>query len=639
MEYAMNNSRISRRDFINGFALSLAAGTTLSPLELLAMTDDAVAARLASGYPPALTGMRGDHPGSFEVAHALAWNGASWPRPEQQTDETYDLVVVGAGLSGLAAAFVWRQQGGADARILVIDNHDDFGGHARRNEFTVDGAPLIGYGGSQSIDTPGHYSAAAAQVLKDIGIEVSRFYQYYDQDFYARHKLGRGLFFSADKFGRDVLASDKLSRWGGADLQDEDMDRSVRDTVRSYPVSASAQDALIQLLLSEKDYLPGMSRSEKIALLRKVSYQQFLLQYAGVPLEASDIFRDSIVGLWGVGWDALSALEAYRSGMAGMQHMGIGELEGEPPGRDEPYIFHFPDGNAGVARLLVRQLIPSAVPGSTMEDVVKARVDYGLLDREESRSRIRLNSTAVDVRHAGHCKEVEVTYVRAGVAERIGARHVILACDNKMIPYLCPESSKAQREALEYATKVPLVYHSIAVRNWKPFEELGYARISIPKANYMNAFTVDFPVSMGGYKFAHDPGQPTVIHGSWVPTEPGRGLVAREQHEIGRRKLYTVSFDDFEKDIIAKMDGALGGAGFDADRDIAAITVNRYPHGYAYEYNDFGDPPDWGPEKGPHIAGRARIGRISVANADASAYAYINGSFDAAIRAVNEQLA
>jgi spermidine dehydrogenase len=631
-------AEITRRDFINGFAMSLAAGTTLSPLELLAMTDDAVAARVASLYPPALTGMRGDHPGSFEVAHALAWQGASWPRPEQQTDNTYDLVVVGGGLSGLGAAFYWQQKNGRDSRVLVIDNHDDFGGHCKRNEFLVDGVPLIGYGGSQSIDTPGHYSQGAAKLLRDTGIDVDRFYTYYDQEFYARNKLGRGLFFSADKFGRDVLASDKINRWGGANLQDDEIGKSIREAVTQYPISAGAQEALINLLLSDKDYLAGRSRAEKITMLRKISYQQFLLKYAGVPLEASDVFRDSIVGLWGVGWDALSALQAYRDGMPGVQHLGLGELEGEPPGRDEPYIFHFPDGNAGVTRLLVRQLIPQAVPGSTMEDVVLARVDYAALDDPASAARIRLNSTAVDVRHATGGREVEITYVRGGRPERVGARHVIMACDNKMIPYLCPEASKAQREALEYATKVPLVYQNIAVRNWKPFKELGYARISIPKADYMNAFTVDFPVSMGGYKFAHDPAQPTVIHGSWVPTEPGKGLVAREQHEAGRRKLYAASFDDFEKDIMAKMDGALGRAGFDAERDIAAITVNRYPHGYAYEYNDFADPRDWGPEKGPHIAGRARICRISIANADASAYAYINGSFDAAIRAVEEQM-
>ena len=630
---------ITRRDFINGFALSLAAGTTLSPLELLAMTDEAVGRRMACVYPPALTGMRGDHPGSFEVAHALAWQGATWPRPDKQTEDTYDLVVVGGGASGLGAAFYWQQKNGPGSRVLILDNHDDFGGHCKRNEFIVDGVPLIGYGGCQSIDTPGHYSAGAAKLLRDTGIEVDRFYDYYDQEFYARHKLGRGIFFSADKFGRDVLASDKTTRWGGADLQDEDLGNAVRESVKQYPISTEAQEALIKLLLSDTDYLAGKSRADKITMLRKISYQQFLLQYAGVPLEASDVFRDSIVGLWGVGWDALSALQAYRDGMPGVQHMGLGELEGEPPGRDEPYIFHFPDGNAGITRLLVRRLIPQAVPGNTMEDVVQARVDYENLDTEGSAARIRLNSTAVDVRHSANGKDVEVTYVRDGKAERVGGRHVIMACDNKMIPHLCPEASKAQIEALEYPTKVPLVYQNIAVRNWKPFKELGYARISIPKAAFMNSFTVDFPVSMGGYKFAHDPAQPTVIHGSWVPTDPGKGLVAREQHEAGRLKLYGASFDDFEKDIMAKMDGALGRAGFDAERDIAAITVNRYPHGYAYEYNDFADPADWGPGKGPHIAGRAKIGRISIANADASAYAYINGSFDAAIRAVEEQMA
>ena len=142
---------ITRRDFMNGFAMSLTASTALSPFELLAMNE-----QMGKGvfYPPELTGMRGSHPGSFEVAHALARNGARWTEPSDQTDLDYDVVVVGGGISGLSAAHLYRQRNGGEARILILDNHDDFGGHAKRNEFTVDGKQLICYGGSQSIDSP-----------------------------------------------------------------------------------------------------------------------------------------------------------------------------------------------------------------------------------------------------------------------------------------------------------------------------------------------------------------------------------------------------------------------------------------------------------------------------------------------------
>ncbi|MFQ5609066.1 MAG: NAD(P)-binding protein, partial [Woeseiaceae bacterium] len=135
---------ITRRDFLNGVALSLAAGTSLSPLEILALEGNPRGGSRKSRYPPSLTGLRGSHAGSFEVAHAIARGGAEFERPEQQRDMTYDLVVVGGGISGLAAAFLYRQRAGKDKKILVLDNHDDFGGHAKRNEFTVDGHHLIG---------------------------------------------------------------------------------------------------------------------------------------------------------------------------------------------------------------------------------------------------------------------------------------------------------------------------------------------------------------------------------------------------------------------------------------------------------------------------------------------------------------
>jgi spermidine dehydrogenase len=124
-----------------------------------------------------------------------------------------------------------------------------------------------------------------------------------------------------------------------------------------------------------------------------------------------------------------------------------------------------------------------------------------------------------------------------------------------------------------------------------------------------------------------------------VPTVPDAGLDERTQHVEGRKKLFTLTFDAFEKDIAEVMTGALGPAGFDFGRDVAAITVNRWPHGYAYEYNDLYDPPEWNRKSGPHLVGAAQMGRISIANSDASAYAFVNGAIDAADRAVSEQLA
>ena len=620
---------ITRRDFMNGVAMSLTAGTALSPFELLAMNHQSSTDAL---YPPELIGMRGSHLGSFEVAHALARNGARWTEPTDQTDRDYDLVIVGGGISGLSAAYLYKQRHGKDSRILILDNHDDFGGHAKRNEFTVDGKQLICYGGSQSIADPSSWSPVGKKLLKDVGVHTERFYDYFDRNYFKDRKLGRGMYFSRNQYGKDYVSDNIL----GTEIKDNEQE--IIDLINAYPIAEASKTALIKLLSQKENYLLGMgSQEDKINLLRQTSYSDFLRNYVNVPEEVVQLYRDMARGLWGIGWDALSALDAYKSEMPGTRHLNI-ELVDESYERDEPYIFHFPDGNAGFARSIVRKLIPSVIPGTTMEDLVQARVDYDGLDLDSSFVRIRLNSTAVNVKHTPSEKAVDVTYIKHGKAYRVRAKHVIMACYNNIIPHICPEVPDAQKEAIAYATKMPLVYISVAVRNWKAFSNLGYRSFYVPQPSLMHSFGLDFPVSMGGYNFTQNPDEPTVIHGTYVPLDPDKGLNARQQCIAGRTRLYEMSFNDFEENIVSQMSGALHGGGFDAERDIAAITVNRWPHGYAYEYLDYSDPVGFNPQNGPHIAGRAQIGRISIANSDASAYAYLTGAIDAADRAVNEQL-
>lgn len=616
-------SSISRRDFLNGAAITVAAG--MAPNRLLGQPAHASAA------PPSLTGLRGAHTGSFEVAHSVAWQGRQWKRPEKLADEPYDLVVVGAGLSGLAAAFVFRQRTGPDARILILDNHDDFGGHAKRNEFMVDGQRLIGYGGSQSIDTPSSYSPAAAKLLKDLGVEVSRFYDYYDQSFYQRLNMGQGIYFDAAHYGVNRLTGMPFGPWGGM-LNKAAAGRAIDE----FPFTEEERKAFRELVFDERDYLDAAPRDERMTLLRRTSYENFLRDYAKAPDAVIVLLRRSLAGLWGVGWDALSALEAARWGMPGVAGLKLDALSGGASAHDEPYIFHFPDGNASLARLLVRALVPASAPGETMEDIVLAGIDYAQLDVEGSPVRVRLLSTAVDLRNTADGKAVDVTYVRDGEAFRVRSRHAVMAGYNAMAPYICPEMPAAQKKAIRVAEKIPLVYANVALRNWRAFAEAGYHRLYAPQAFY-ESMMLDFPVSMGGYEFAKSPDEPIILHMTHVPTEPG--LTEREQHRAGRQKLYVTPFEAFENAIIEELEGAFGAHGFDAAREIAGITVNRWPHGYAYEYNELYDPADWSPENGPHIEARAPIGRISIANSDASAYAYVNGAFDAAVRAIAEQLA
>ena len=255
---------ISRRDFLNGTALAIAAGVTPAA-QIAAQTD-----RFPWRYPPALMGLRGQHAGSFEAAHEFARDRTRFAVDTLPTEERYDLVVVGGGISGLAAAWFYRRAAGAKTRILVLDNHDDFGGHAKRNEFTIDGRLMIGYGGSQSIDSPeSEWGDVAKGLLRDLGVNVRRFETAFERDLYYSLGLSRGLFLPREHFGRDVLASgDPLLMSGNAVTRRLSNAKPLREFVAGLPLSEDSKEQLLGLYSAARDPLAGRSVGDKRRLLK-----------------------------------------------------------------------------------------------------------------------------------------------------------------------------------------------------------------------------------------------------------------------------------------------------------------------------------------------------------------------------------
>jgi len=639
------NRRIPRRDFLNGVGIGVGGALAIGGfpgLEWIAEGAEEQFAQDKPGYyPPTLTGMRGSHDGSFESAHAERdgnfWKSAGRPI---NTGEKFDLVVVGGGISGLAAAYFYRKSN-PSGKVLILDNHDDFGGHAKRNEFHPRGRMLLANGGTVAIESPFPYSKEARGLLTELGIDPAALEaKCLDREVYKGLKTA--VFFNKETFGTDrLVVGSPGGRFGAAASENSP---SWAEFLARTPLSADVQRDIVRVQEAKVDYLPGLSSDEKKDRLSRMSYKDFLLKVAKVDASVIPFYQARTHGLYGVGIDAVSALDCWGIRFPGFQGMNLAPgphrrmgftAMGEATPDQEPYHFHFPDGNASIARMLVRALIPNAIPGQTAEDIVTARADYSRLDKNDSPVRIRLSSTAVRVTHLGDpatAKEVEISYAREKQVFTVRAKGVVLACWNMVIPYLCPELPEKQKEALKFGTKVPLVYSVVAVRDWKPFQKLGVRQVSAP-GMYHTGVSLDQPINIGEYKCPKSPEDPILLRMTRTPCFPG--LSERDQHKVGRAELLSATFESFERNIRDQLVRILEPAGFDPARDIEAITVNRWPHGYAYEYNPLWDP-DWPEGQRPCDIARVRFGKITIANSDAAAAAYTDQAIDQAYRAVNE---
>ena len=629
------SEKITRRDFLNGVALTTGAGV-LAPSNLWAL-ESLEADAVNATYPPTLTGMRGSHAGSFEVAHALAREGRK-PARYDALEEHYDLVVVGAGMSGLAAAYYYRQQVGPDARILILDNHDDFGGHAKRNEFHHEGRMVLSLGGAQNLDNPGNYSDHAGALMIELGIDadaIAAMDANTPDDFLLGGKLNANVGMSMP--GADGKHVNVDGHWykfmhGRGDYA---------AAVRQLPISADEQDRLIAFFGGAEDFLDDLSLGEQFDYISSVSYNRFLMDKVGLSQQSIAMFDGHLLVLNGVsGWQH-TVLEAISAGAPGLRAMGwvtnfVDSLAAMMIG-GVAEIRMFPDGNASVARLIVQKLIPSVAPNMQgIADVAVAQFNYGALDRENQSVRLRLNCTVVGVRETADDRVV-VEYVRGGNPLSVTASHCVLACYNNLIPHLCPEMSEQQKAGLSYGVRSPFVYANVLLNNGQAFSKLNLTFTHCPHDAFQWVSSAP-TTSNGGYEPPRGPEDPMAVFMMGSPTPAVEGSSARELCRAGRYKIYSTTFAQYEAQIRQQLQSLLGQYGFDHETDIQAITVNRIPHGYAYSYLGL-DDPEWEEGKAPHEIGRAQFGRISIANSDSEATPLMDAAFDAAWRAVAEQTA
>lgn len=629
---------ISRRDFIDGMSMTAAA---LAGYSVFGASKSwaAVEFELAYApekdpdyYPPSLNGLRGSHPGSFEAAHAKAWEGKSWNMP-RDLDEHYDLIVVGGGISGLTAAYQYKRKAGPGARILVIDNHDDFGGHAKRVEFEHDGKTAMLPGGSGFLESP-YFSKQSLALLDDVGVDLKRLEKGQVSDFRLHaYNMSPSICFDRENYGEAVTLVDEILP---LNKKDKNGRFNIIKHIPGMPLPEKIKQELLDFYTSRRDVFEGMPNDEREKAIYSMSYNTFVTEYCGLSQEAADVLFTRQPGAFvGFYTDAVSIYEAVLlPELPGLHLLGEqGDKLQEELDSLPPVEAHYgPEGNAIISRNLVKQLVPAICPEETMEELATARFNYARLDEEGSTVRIRLNSLGVNIKHVKQDK-VAVTYVRGEKPYRVTAKHCIYAGWHMYLPHLCPELPEPQKQALKENVKMPFVAAQVCFRNGKPFQDLGSASFYFPGRMLHDAMV--WGRSLGKHQQELDAGDPMTMYfiGPWI--EPHSGLPPQEQHRQGRYKMLALTFEDYEREIREQINSLFASSGFDMREEIVGITVNRWPHGYSRQYNSVSDP-DYTDGQRPHEIARKRFGNISIANSDAGYVALVNIAIDEGLRAADE---
>ncbi len=616
------NQRICRRDFLN--STLLASGSllleSLAPTQLLARDD-------WTGY-----GGVGDYADSngntlevMRAGHAFRDHVFdSPPGGTIDTGEVFDCVVVGGGLSGLAAALFVKQEG---MRCLVLENHPIFGGEAKRNEFIVDGKRLVAPQGSNTFTAPLPQSFMAK--FHDLmGLDWREFqYQTWSGPS-PEIPLGRsfedpqtpyGFYFGA-KFGQRPgmwLIDPWVKKLQGAPLAE-----STRVELVRYGEQGGAGLISAAPFVTRSGH-PGEKLSDEEARhLDSMTIEQHLMQRFGISRETIRTFFMELGSSHGAGPDVVSAYctkNFQRGGDTSNTHC-------------------FPGGNAGMARHMVKTLIPQSIPGPrTLSAVCRNPVDFRALDRAGQAARIRLGATVVGVEHEGDPQKsgfVNVTYTRQGKVYRLKARSVVMAGGSWTTKHVVRDLPAAQREAYDQFFRSPCMVANVALRNWRFLYKLG-----ISSAEWFDGF--------GSFAVIHKVPTFSPADKTLGPDSPvvltlkvlyhHYGLPLEEQGNLGRAELLATSFREYERKIREQLTEMFSASGFDATRHIAGIILNRWGHAYCSPQPGF----FFGKEGKPaprDILRSAPFGRIAFANTDLSGSPANTTAITEAHRAVGQIL-
>jgi spermidine dehydrogenase len=533
------------------------------------------------------------------------------------TGETYDCVVVGGGISGLAAAVTFLREAGPSKKVLVLENHPIFGGEAKRNEFEVDGKRLIAHQGSAIYFVPYPHSVIG-RFYESIGLSAPRLnYQRWD----GPGPLGRtpyesgqnGFWFASPEGARDGI-------W----VMDP-----VKSQLKGAPLSQNDRADLLRCLggADAPDTPPQFEGDEISRRLDSITLEQHYMSRLGISQAASRKYLTAVEGgAYGLGPDALSAYTDYAFDLL------------HPLGDEADSAQMFPGGNATIARLMVKTLNPAAIEGEpTIEGVHQGRVRFDLLDVPDAAARVRLSSTVVSVRHDGDPKTADslsVSYFRAGKLYRVKARSAVIAGGSWTAKHIVEDLPAEYADAYGQFHRSPCLMANVAVRNWRFLNKLG-----ITGCRWFDGFGTELSVyrraTIGDVDQSVSPDSPTVLTLKVLFQSPG--LPTREQGVRGRAEMLGTSFREYERRIREQFTRMFSKAGFNPRRDIAAIILNRWGHAYLSPQPGFFFGTGGKPAPRDVLRG-APFGRIAFANTDLAGAMDHRSSILEAQRAVNQLL-
>lgn len=594
---------IQRRDFLQGMVLSAGA---------LALACASPSKRPSEGIYSSCSGFGGQSDSARNLGHSVRWNGNL--KDVCDTGEEYDLVVVGAGISGLAAAMVYKKLSKHKAKILLLDNRSEFGGHATRNTFFHAGQKYIVHGGAFTLEGLEESPHEALTILEEVGISVHELPKFRKEEAYSKLRLSPCLLFDSHQnrsrphWHRNFHNTDYTKFFSSAPLKDCEK----RELIDFYTNEGNC----LETVADKTEYLKTISWESYIRNHRKLG--DLSVRFAN--MYSTDLF--------GLGCDTVAASHGWKVGPGFLGLGGKGFVKENGLVRytyDTRY--RFPDGNHTIARALLRYLIPKVFGyAKTMEELFEAEVDSS--EFESSQTKLRLNSMASEIRHNSE-GGVDVIYRNSVHSlHRVRAKSAIMSGWGMVAKYIVPELSITQKEALNSYQYASAIYINVFLRNWKAIAEIGAKEMYTPDG-YCTWMSLLDPLELGNYKPRYSPECPTVLTLFKYLYKPG--MDKRSQLVLGRAELEGKPYSVFEREIRGELNRLFGPWGFDARRDILGIQVNRWAHGY----NFFNEPNDSGTAT---YVGRQALGKISFCGADAGAEAWMQAGLQQAWRAAEEQV-